>query len=591
MDTAAHGYYPGRRTLTMPPLGVETGHEVEDRAGGCGGDGLGGDSTPFGTAFQTEVDSVAAGVIMDVSPTKILYRDPDFTPGGTLHIKDRATGAVEDVSIVPNRYPVRAYLSPHGAIFTGGTFPNYGLFEWRDGTLIDHGVPSTETVLRASGNYATWSTPGGPGQGQVVHRRDLAAGTTSQIATGASNTDLEVWPNGDVYWHTAPDPDIFRWRDGVTEQLTNDAYWNYTPLTDGTNVAYTKAVPNAAGFGLKAAALRTATGEEILLEEFHDDDRGSPRYDVAGGWAAFHQIRPADRLEVWRRSPAGDISKVSPPGGDWVLRGMGPNGDVWLGHVFLARVGQPLIDLGDSALGDTRWARGVGGFTFMDGNRWFLAKGNTVYEVTTGYPRPRGATPTRYSLVTAYEECTSPNRTHGPPLAFQSCGPPARSSQQLTVGTGDSNGQPAKSNGHVLLTSIVGNPGTAADEADVKLEVEITDVRRADNLQDYTGELLLDSSFRVVDRDTHAEDGSTTHGTVGDLEFDFPIQCTPTADTTVGSTCSLTTTMDTGGGSFVKEGRRSIWQFHDPRVYDGGPDGSVDTLDNTLFAVPGMFVP
>ena len=34
------------------------------------------------------------------------------------------------------------------------------------------------------------------------------------------------------------------------------------------------------------------------------------------------------------------------------------------------------------------------------------------------YPRPKGATPTRVSLVPAYRQCTSPDRTHGPPLAF-----------------------------------------------------------------------------------------------------------------------------------------------------------------------------
>ena len=72
------------------------------------------------SAYQTPVESVDNGVIMDVSPSKILYRDPDFTPGGTLHIKDRATGAVEDVPPVPNRYPSKAFLSPHGVIFAGG---------------------------------------------------------------------------------------------------------------------------------------------------------------------------------------------------------------------------------------------------------------------------------------------------------------------------------------------------------------------------------------------------------------------------------------------------------------------------------------
>ena len=143
----------------------------------------------------------------------------------------------------------------------------------------------------------------------------------------------------------------------------------------------------------------------------------------------------------------------------------------------------------------------------------------------------------------------------------------------------------------MLLSAIVGSPATPADEADLKLEVEITDVRRSDNLQDYSGALLLDSSLRIVDRDTRGLEVRTTHGTMSELRFTYPIACTPTADTTVGATARLNTTVDASGGSFVKEGRRSMWQLGEQRIYDGGPDGDIDTEGNTLFAVPGVFDP
>ena len=48
----------------------------------------------------------------------------------------------------------------------------------------------------------------------------------------------------------------------------------------------------------------------------------------------------------------------------------------------------------------------------------------------TGYARPKGATPLRVPLVTAFRQCDAPdavppngtpNRTHGPPLAYPSC--------------------------------------------------------------------------------------------------------------------------------------------------------------------------
>ncbi len=91
------------------------------------------------------------------------------------------------------------------------------------------------------------------------------------------------------------------------------------------------------------------------------------------------------------------------------------------------------------------------------------------------YPRPKGATPLRASLTTAYNQCTAPNRTHGPPLAFPSCASPQKTSSHLTVGTGDSNGLPARNEGYVTLTTIVGAPG-APDDADVAIQVFMDDV-------------------------------------------------------------------------------------------------------------------
>ena len=101
-----------------------------------------------------------------------------------------------------------------------------------------------------------------------------------------------------------------------------------------------------------------------------------------------------------------------------------------------------------------------------------------------GYPRPKGATPMRASLVPAYNQCTSPNRVHGPPdfpgnasNPDGSCNPPAQTSGQITVGTPDANGAAANSVGFVRLSVINGNPATTADEADVRYQVSITDVR------------------------------------------------------------------------------------------------------------------
>ena len=70
------------------------------------------------------------------------------------------------------------------------------------------------------------------------------------------------------------------------------------------------------------------------------------------------------------------------------------------------------------------------------------------------------------------------------------------------------------------------------------------------------------------------------------------IPCAGTGATTVGSTCSVNTTVDAVvGAGAIKETKRTIWQLGQVRVNDGGSDGVVSTTPNTLFAVQGIFVP
>ena len=64
-----------------------------------------------------------------------------------------------------------------------------------------------------------------------------------------------------------------------------------------------------------------------------------------------------------------------------------------------------------------------------------------LLNTTRAYVRPKGASPVRVSLVPAYNQCTSPNRVHGPPdfpgngsNPDGSCNPPAQSSGNLTAG-------------------------------------------------------------------------------------------------------------------------------------------------------------
>jgi hypothetical protein len=77
--------------------------------------------------------------------------------------------------------------------------------------------------------------------------------------------------------------------------------------------------------------------------------------------------------------------------------------------------------------------------------------------------------------------------------------------------------------------------------------------------------------------------------------------------TNVGSTCSITTSIDSqigGSGDGISEQKRAIWQLaptttvsntsgcpSDVRIFDGGSHGAAGTFDNAEFAVGGLFFP
>jgi hypothetical protein len=213
-----------------------------------------------------------------------------------------------------------------------------------------------------------------------------------------------------------------------------------------------------------------------------------------------------------------------------------------------------------------------------------------IYVASVGaYPRPRGASPLRTSLVPAYLACSAPNRTHGSPLAFGSCKPPVAASAQLTSGTPDSNGAAPNFVGSVVYTVVLGNPSTPLNEADVKINASLTDVRQKVGLGDYTGELQVDASVRITDRLNGPSQTEPATGTA--TNFPVTVPCVTTPATTVGSTCSVSTTFNAVVPGAIVETQRAIWQMGETKVFDGGPDGLAATTPNTLYADQGVFIP
>jgi hypothetical protein len=205
-----------------------------------------------------------------------------------------------------------------------------------------------------------------------------------------------------------------------------------------------------------------------------------------------------------------------------------------------------------------------------------------------GYPRPRGTTGVRVPLVPAYNECTTPDLTHGAPLSYGSCSSPSRPSV-LTIGTPDANGAQSRSMGFVKFTPKLGVASTPANEADIAIQVLITDVRRGDDLSDYAGELQLRANLRITDR-LNGTAGDEA-GTVQDMEVPATVPCAATAFDTSGSSCALTTTMNALQLGSVVERKRAIWGLGAVKVYDGGAAGSAGAPDAKVFETQGVFVP
>jgi hypothetical protein len=224
----------------------------------------------------------------------------------------------------------------------------------------------------------------------------------------------------------------------------------------------------------------------------------------------------------------------------------------------------------------------------------------TAASAQASHVRPKGATPIRMSLVPAYAACAAPNRMHGPPLAFDSCNPPAQTSAQATVGTPDAFGGAANSVSHLRLTQFA----NFNMEADILIDMALNDVRcvpsgarcgtaNASGPADYSGEMRLSFSFRLTDHwNATAPGGGPDPATVQDFTVEHSWACVQSPSTSTGSTCNLSSQLNAFIPGAVKPGKRAVWELGAVRIFDAGADGDGDTTaDNTVFARPGIFIP
>jgi hypothetical protein len=215
--------------------------------------------------------------------------------------------------------------------------------------------------------------------------------------------------------------------------------------------------------------------------------------------------------------------------------------------------------------------------------------------------RPKAATPVYASVVPAYEPCAAPNRVHAAPLSYSSCNPPVPTSPNITVGTPDANGAAANSVGFIKLIRSNG-PGT--NDSDLAITAIVTDVRcqgatvscasaNAAAGPDFAGALLGMASLNITDHNNAPTPAGPFTDPATGTQPSFPIvaMCSLTASTAIGATCSAHTTLMSIAPGAVVEGKRAVLEISQLRVFDGGPDGSPNNGNESLFEVQGIFIP
>ena len=225
--------------------------------------------------------------------------------------------------------------------------------------------------------------------------------------------------------------------------------------------------------------------------------------------------------------------------------------------------------------------------------------------------RPKGATPLYVPLVIAYKQCNtygSPNSTHNGGVPGPSCAPPLgpqQESQFLWVGTPDTPGNLSAANSIGFIRLVV---KTTSPE-DVLITSNGTDVRCKPSVSaavcnsansglagpDYSGNLTGTAQIRITDHFNGAS--GTDTGTVVDLPFSVPASCVNTVSTSIGGTCSTSTTANATVPGAVADGKRGNVEIQTISINDGGSTGiggggvAPPPPDSTRFATQGIFIP
>jgi hypothetical protein len=302
-----------------------------------------------------------------------------------------------------------------------------------------------------------------------------------------------------------------------------------------------------------------------------DDGSTEPSWSPDGARIAF------ERAGIWTMDAGGGNQVQIGPNAGYHAPAWSPDG-TRIAYSSRPAAGPSDIYTMDATGGDIRQVTFDG--AFKDEPDWQALPVDTP----STYAAPAAATLINAALVPAATPCVDPDRVHAAPLSFGSCSSPTIRSSTLTVGVGDGGPAPAKSIGSVQLKAL--GSGGEADDADLGIQLSLSNVMRKADLSDYTGELGLDLGLRLTDRQ------GPLAQTTQNFTVSAAVPCSATADTTLGGNCFLDTTAEALIPSAITEGASSVLALDPITVRDGGADEDADTpAADGVLATQGVFAP